>query len=100
MPSGYRHLLALAVLAVLTACDKSTETEPYKKTEHRRDFAPEEFGIGRLHTQDRACNREIDQLLDAVRICYNTRPETECATLQEKQSDRITQLKNSTRCRR
>ncbi len=98
MLRGYRHLLALAVLAALTACDKSPE--PYQKTEHRRDFAPEEFGIGRPHTQDRACNREIDQLLNAVRICYNTRPETECATLQKNQSDRITRLKNSTRCRR
>ena len=99
MPRGYRHLLALAVLAALVACGKAPEPE-YKKTEHRRDFAPEEFGIGRAHTKDRACNREIDQLLDAVRICYNTRSEAECAALQEKQSEHITHLKNSTRCRR
>ena len=100
MLPGYRHLIALTVLAMLAACGKGAETEPYKKTEHRRDFAPEEFGIGRQHTRDHACNREIDQLLDAARICYNTRTEAECVALQEKQSDRIARLKNSVRCQR
>ena len=98
MPRGYRHLIALVALAALAACDKTPE--PYQKTEHRRDFAPEEFGVGRPHTPDSTCNREIDQLLDAVRLCYNTRPEPECMALQEKQSERIARLKNSVRCRR
>lgn len=97
---GYRHLIALAALATLAACGKGPETEPYKKTEYRRDFTPEEFGVGRPHTRDSDCNREIDQLLDAVRVCYNTRTEAECVALQQKQSDRITRLKNSLRCRR
>ncbi|MEW6331068.1 MAG: hypothetical protein AB1560_06395 [Pseudomonadota bacterium] len=96
----YRHLIALAVLAALAACGKGPDTEPYKKTEHRRDFAPEEFGIGRQHTRDSACNREIDQLLDAVRVCYNTRTEAECVALQQRQADRIARLKNSLRCQR
>ena len=100
MLPGYRHLIALTVLATVAACGKDTETEPYKKTEHRRDFTPEEFGIGRQHTRDHACNREIDQLLDAVRICYNTRTEAECVALQEKQSGHIARLKNSVRCQR
>jgi hypothetical protein len=100
MPPRYRPLIALAAAVVLSACGKAPEPEAYKKTEHRRDFAPEEFGIGRPHTKNRACNREIDTLLDAVRVCYNTRPEPECAVLQEQHSDRITRLKNSSRCRR
>lgn len=100
MLPGYRHLIALTVLATLAACGKGTETEPYKKTEYRRDFTPEEFGIGRQHTRDHACNRDIDQLIDAVRICYNTRTEAECVVLQEQHSGRIARLKNSLRCQR
>lgn len=99
-PPGYSHLIALVVIAALAACGKGTETEPYKKTKYRHDFTSEEYGVGRQHTRDSACNREIDQLLDAVRVCYNTRTEAECVALQQKHFDRIARLKNSLRCQR
>jgi len=94
--SGWILLLALAV--VISGCEKPAETPV--KIERRRDFTPEEFGVGRPHTANAACNREIDRLLDATRLCFNSRPETECNRLQEANAQTIARLKGTARCRR
>lgn len=91
--------LALAVTG-MPACKRKPPDEPVSHTVQRRDFAPEEFGIGRPHTPDRACNREIDQLLDETRRCYNNPPPGGCERLQEANAAKIGRLKNSERCAR
>ena len=95
-----RRIIILLVAALgLIACKKTPppETPPIQP---RSDFSAEEFGIGRAHTKNQACNREIDGLLDKVRVCYNEQSPSRCEALQRKQSDSITRLKNSTRCQR
>jgi len=97
------HKLALAAaliaLTALGACQKQKPETP-SKTPHRTDFAPEEFGVGRKHTPDTSCNRDIDRLLDQIRICVNTRPSEECDQLRERNNKQMARLKNSVRCRR
>lgn len=91
---------ALLALISLSGCQQRSEPEAPAKTPHRTDFTPEEFGVGREHTKSDACNREIDGLLDQIRVCVNTRPEAECARLQDENNKRIRQIKNSRRCSR
>jgi hypothetical protein len=93
----------LALLAALLAPACKPKPPPDDGRLHivqRRDFTPAEFGIGRPHTPDPACNREIDILLDEVRHCFNDRPSPACDRLQEANSASITRLKNSRRCAR
>jgi len=90
--------LAIALAVVMAGCEKPPETPV--KIERRRDFTPEEFGVGRPHTANAACNREIDRLLDATRLCFNSRPEPECNRLQDANAQRIARLKGTARCRR
>jgi len=87
----------MALGVVLLGCEKAPE--PEHKIERRTDFAPEEFGVGRPHTRNAACNREIDRLLDATRLCFNSRPEPECNRLQEQHAQTIARLKGTARCR-
>jgi hypothetical protein len=89
-----------AALFLSAGCKQKPPPEQPSRTPPRTDFAPEEFGVGRAHTQDARCNREIDQLLDQVRLCFNTRPTGSCDALQRANSDKIARLKNSERCRR
>ena len=105
MKQGWRRAaLLLAVVALATvaipACKKKPPEEIVSHTVQRRDFAPEEFGIGREHTPDRACNRDIDQILDETRRCFNNPPAGGCNRLQEANAARIGRLKNSERCAR
>jgi hypothetical protein len=90
-------LILLIAIGGLAACKKSPppETPPIAP---RTDFSAEEFGIGKTHTKNKACNREIDQLLETVRACYNEQSASRCEALQRKQSDQIARLKNSNRC--
>ena len=81
----------------LFGCDKPPE--PEVKIERRTDFRPEEFGVGRPHTRNVKCNQEIDRLLDATRLCFNSRPEPDCNRLQEKNADTIARIKGMARCR-
>jgi len=93
-------MMFLAVVA--GGCRKAPPSpdEP-SRTPQRTDFTPEEFGIGKAHTKDTGCNREIDALLEPVRLCYNNRrPEAECSALQQANSDKIARIKNSLRCQR
>jgi len=95
-----RSLLALLLLGALAGAgcrDKPPDPAPIQP---RADFAPEEFGIGKPHTPDPACNRSIDALLDKVRRCYNSRGGDACQLLQAGHNRRIARLKNSVRCRR
>jgi hypothetical protein len=94
-------IIAAGIALVLLACEKSrVETSPDAKTPYRTDFTPEEFGIGRPHTQDAECNRAIDGLLEQIRTCYNGGSDSDCAALQRTHSDRIGKLNNSHQCRR
>lgn len=95
------RLIAVAMVLALCACENSRiNSSSEVKTPHRTDFAPEEFGIGRSHTKNPGCNRQIDELLDQIRVCYNGRSDTDCAALQRANSDHIGKLKNSRHCRR
>lgn len=95
-----RVLTALLVLLALLGggCKKPPPPDEPSRTPPRTDFAPEEFGIGRKHTRNAACNREIDRLLEPVRLCYNSRPTAECDALQQVHSEKIARIKNSVRC--
>ena len=92
----------LVVVAVVSGCKQKPPPDDGKAhIVQRTDYTPEEFGIGRTHTADAACNREIDQLLDEVRLCYkNGGTAAKCEYIQRKSSDKIKRLKNSVRCAR
>ena len=95
-----RLWLATVVVLAITACSEPPPYAPSAKTAHRSDFAPEEFGIGRSHTRNARCNREIDRMLNEIRNCYNTGPEADCDALQRTNSDRIGRLTIARRCGR
>ena len=92
----------IALLAVLVAsaagCKQKPPPDAPSHTPPRTDFVPEDFGVGRTHTKNAACNREIDQMLEQVRRCYNTQPTAECDVLQRAEADKMARLKNSRRC--
>lgn len=93
-------IVMLASLAMLAAgCKPKPPADVPLNLKPRTDFTPADFGIGRPHTQNRACNREIDRLLDQTRLCFNSHPDGGCDALQQSNSDRIGRLKNSERCR-
>ena len=94
--------LMLFVVMILSAggCKQKPPPDLPSRTPPRTDFSPEDFRIGRQHTKSLACNREIDQLLEAVRLCYGSRPMTECEALQRDNSGLIGKLKNTSRCSR
>jgi hypothetical protein len=91
--------LAVIVLGAAGCKQKPPPAAP-SLTPPRTDFVPEDFGVGRAHTKNAACNREIDQMLDQVRLCYNSRSTAECDLLQRSESEKIARLKNSRRCSR
>jgi len=91
-------LLFLAVTLVVGGCKQKPPPEQPSRTPQRTDFSPEDFGIGRKHTKSNTCNREIDQLLEEVRVCHGTRPGPACDVLQRSNSDKIGRLKNTSRC--
>lgn len=95
-----RIIVVTLFLANVAGCKQKPPPDQPSHTPPRTDFSPEEFGVGRKHTPDVACNREIDQMLERVRQCYNTRPTAECDLLRSADSGRIARLKNSTRCSR
>ena len=85
---------------VLGGCKQKPPPDEPSRTPPRTDFSPEDFGIGRRHTKSTICNREIDQLLEQVRLCHGSRPASECDVLQRGNSDKIGRLKNTSRCSR
>lgn len=89
----------IAVTLTVAGCKPKPPTDAPLNIKPRTDFTPADFGIGQLHTQNRGCNREIDQLLNETRLCFNSHPNGGCDTLQQSNSDRIGRLKNSERCR-
>jgi hypothetical protein len=91
-----------ALLAGPAGCKQKPPPDDGKShTVPRTDYAPEEFGIGRQHTPDKACNREIDQLLEGVRQCYKGGGTFDkCEVIRQKNSAQIKRLKNSVRCAR
>lgn len=95
-----KWFLPLFLLAVLSAggCKQKPPPDQPSHTPPRTDFSREDFGIGRKHTKSASCNREIDQLLENLRLCYASRPIAECEILQRGNSDKIGRLKNSSRC--
>ena len=96
-----KSCLPLLMLAVLTVggCKQKPPPDEPSRTPPRTDYSPEEFGVGRNHTKNAACNREVYQMLEQLRLCYGTRPITECDALQRDNSVKIGRLKNSNRCR-
>lgn len=93
-------LLLMVVSLAVGACKQKPPPEEPSRTPPRTDYSPEEFGIGRKHTKNTSCNREIDQLLEQVRRCYGSRPMAECEVLQRANSDKIARLKNTSHCSR
>ncbi len=99
-PGFYRVVIPGILLIVLAACEQKTQ-ELDKPTEQRTDYSPEEFGIGRRHTPDRACNREIDSLLNSIRLCYQASGTSKkCDRVQQQNNNKIKKLKHSVRCSR
>jgi len=97
-PGFYKVAILGILLIVLAACEQKTQ-EMAKPTEQRTDYSPEEFGIGRRHTPDRRCNREIDNLLNGIRLCYQRSGTSEkCERVQQQNNNVIKKLKNSVRC--
>lgn len=97
--SAWPLILAVLIVSMAACKDKKPIDQP-SRTPPRTDFTPQEFGLGRKHTPDAACNREIDQLLEQIRQCYNTRATPECDALRRANSGMIARLKNSQRCSR
>jgi hypothetical protein len=93
-------LLTVGTLLMLTGCSDSKPPAEEKLELPKYKFDAEDFGIGRKHTPNAGCNRQIDALLEEIRACYNTQPAEACQAIQEKHNDRIGRLKNLTRCRR
>ena len=93
----YAALLAV-IIAGAAGCKQKPPPDAPSHTPPRTDFVPEDFGVGRTHTKNAACNREIDQMLEQVRRCYNTQPTAECDVLQRAEADKMARLKNSRRC--
>ena len=91
-------LLLMVVTLAVAGCKQKPPPDEPSRTPPRTDYSAEEFGIGRKHTKSATCNREIDQLLEAVRRCYGSRPMAECEVLQRGNSDKIARLKNTSRC--
>jgi hypothetical protein len=91
-------LLFIVVALSVGGCKQKPPPDEPSRTPPRTDFSPEDFGIGRKHTKSTACNREIDQLLEQVRLCHGSRPASECDVLQRGNSDKIGRLKNTSRC--
>lgn len=91
-------LFVVAAL-IVGGCKQKPPPDEHSRTPPRTDYTPEDFGIGRKHTKSNTCNREIDQLLEQLRLCYGSRPITECEVLQRGNSDKIGRLKNTSRCR-
>jgi hypothetical protein len=89
-------VVVLAAVAV-TACKKPPPPEA-ERIVPRNDFAPEEFGIGRAHTKNFACNREIDGYLEEIRKCYNAHNMEACEGLHRQRSEKINRLKNAAHC--
>lgn len=111
MPSNVQRRARLGValrlaatLAVLltgaAACKQKPPPDQPSRTPPRTDFSPEEFGVGRAHTKNAACNQEIDLMLNQARRCYNTRPAAECDAQQRVDAEKTARLKNSRRCSR
>ena len=90
--------LLVVIITSAVACKQKPPADAPSHTPPRTDFVPEDFGVGRAHTKNASCNREIDQMLEQVRRCYNTRPTAECDVLQRAESDKMARLKNSRRC--
>lgn len=92
--------LCLFIVAALTlgSCKQKPPPDEPSRTPPRTDYTPEEFGVGRQHTKSKTCNREIDEKLEQLRLCYGTRPLPECDALQRSNSEKIGRLKNSSRC--
>lgn len=101
-PAMIRTILLpiLLLVAILAGGCRDKPADEVARIKPRMDFSPEEFGIGKAHTPNATCNRQIDALLDEVRRCYNTRGDTDCQSLQQNRNQRITQIKNQIRCRR
>jgi len=86
-------LLAVAAPA-LTQASGSAPTDPAFQ------YTPGDFGVGRKHTANAWCNREIDKLLDETRRCFNAHPASECDALQKKNSKKVGGYIKSSHCAR
>jgi hypothetical protein len=94
-------MVLLGSLAIMAAgCKPKPPADVSLNIKPRTDFTPADFGIGRPHTRNQACNREIDRLLNETRLCFNSHPDGGCDALQQTNSDHIGRLKNSERCQR
>lgn len=91
-------LATTLVLLSAGACKKAPPPEAPARIQPRTDFAPHEFGIGKPHTKNNLCNREIDEQLEQIRQCYNTSTTAECEVLQRSNTERINRLKNAAHC--
>ena len=98
MKAMFVLLMAAAMTLGVSGCKKQKEPEGPARIVPRNDFAPEEFGIGKAHTRNFSCNREIDSYLNEIRKCFNSHTAEACEDLQRNRSDKINRLKNAAHC--
>lgn len=91
---------ALALAALITGCDRASVPDDAPTPKPRWEYTQEDFSIGKPHTKNARCNREIDALLEPIRACYNTHEQTGCTALQAENSKKIARLKNARRCQK
>lgn len=100
--TGIRLAIIPFILATITACDSKTEDSNKEElVVQRTDYTPEEFGMGRSHTQSKYCNKKIDALLNKIRLCYKKHGSSKtCDAVQKKSNKKIYKFRNSYRCKK
>ncbi len=92
--------LTIAVVVGFVACKENPvpAPEPPSAPKPGWEYTPQDFGIGRKHTANATCNREIDQILGETLNCFNTRSPQACEALQKQNSAKIGAYIRSLRC--
>jgi hypothetical protein len=93
--------VAIALATGIVACKEKAapaQSPPRAAPKSGWEYTPDDFSIGRKHTPNANCNRQIDRLLDEIRSCFNTHPSQECEATQRKNSEKIGQFRKSRRC--
>lgn len=95
-----RASVALVLTAGIVACkERAPETKPPPAPPKPGwEYTSEDFGIGRKHTANAWCNRQIDALLEETRRCFNAYPAPSCQDLQQQNSKKMGGYIRSPRC--
>jgi hypothetical protein len=93
-------LLAATALLLATTIHAEPPAQGAPPTDPNFKFSKEDFGVGRKHTPNAWCNKQIDKLLDEVRDCFNSNPATECEALKAKNTKKMGGYIKNPRCQK